>query len=163
MDTCRNGRLRHNRRMNRWLQVGAWGLVAAIGGCDGRAPASHVGLPQDAPQLDAGGSERLEWHGRLACTDCDAIDTDLVLQRGGRANDYLLTESYLATDGGARFVEHGRWQRADALLRLQGDGGSVRTYALLPDGRLQSRDERGQPLPARGNDFLLPVAMAPAD
>ena len=155
--------LRHNRGMNRWLQVGACVLAVAIGGCDGRAPASHAGLAQGAPRLDPGGSDRIEWHGRLGCADCEAIDTDLVLQRGGRADDYLLTESYLAADGGARFVEHGRWQRDDALLRLQGDGGSVRTYALLPDGRLQSRDGRGRPLPGQGNGFLLPVAMSPAD
>lgn len=175
MATCRacpgldpgtpRARLRHNRGMSpilsaRALPACAWLLSAALAGCGGPSstnPQATTGLPQ----LD-GGDGRIEWHGELACADCDAIDTRLVLQRGGEVRDYTLTETYLAADDSARFVEHGRWQRDDALLQLLGDGGGMRVYALLPDGRLQPRDGRGRRFPQREDDFLVPVTVASA-
>ena len=128
-------------------------LAAALAtGCDeGPGPA-----PSAAP-LD-GGDGRIEWQAQLACADCEAIDTRLVLERDGPTRDYVLTETYLADDGSARFVERGHWQRDDALLRLQGEGGGQRVFALLPDGRLEPRDGHGRRFAPRAGDFLVPVA-----
>lgn len=98
----------------------------------------------------------------LPCADCDGIESQLVLRRAGNASDYTLSEMYLVGEQGARFVEHGQWQQQRELLRLRGDGGSVRVYALLADGRLQQRDAHGKPLRLRREaDTLMPVALAP--
>jgi hypothetical protein len=78
------------------------------------------------------------------------------------ARHYTLTEVYQAGDGGARFVENGRWRQERALLRLQGDAGGQRAYALLPDGRLQPRDRHGRALPTGNGDFLVPVTATTA-
>ncbi|NUS39752.1 MAG: hypothetical protein HOQ02_12120 [Lysobacter sp.] len=127
--------------------------VAALAGC-GRAP-----VPSGSTPLSPGeAGRRIEWQGQRACADCDGIATRLVLREDRRGRDYALTETYAATGGGARFAEHGRWQRDSVLLRLQGDRGSLRWYALLPDGSLQPRDAHGGPLPGGDDDRLVPVA-----
>jgi hypothetical protein len=147
--------LRHNRRMPRLLPACLL-LAALLPGCERATPPA----PAAADAFADEGS--IEWQGLLACADCEAIDTRLLLQRGGSHRDYVLTETYLAGPEGARFVEHGRWRRDQALLRLQGDDGSKRVYALLPDGRLQPRDGHGRALPPRDDDFLLPVTVSDA-
>ena len=125
--------------------------IVALAGC-GRAPAPSAALP-------AGGGA-IEWQGERACVDCDGIATRLVLREGARGRDYELTETYSADGADARFDEHGRWRREDVLLRLQGDHGSLRWYALLPDGRLQPRGVHGDALPGDdgGDALLVPVA-----
>jgi NlpE-like protein len=125
---------------------------ACVAGCHERvAPPASTGTP--APQ------SRAEWRGRLPCADCDAIDARLVLQRGGgRGDGYRLVETYRSGNAAARFVEQGRWQREQTLLRLRGDAGSVRFYALLPDGRLQPRGKHGAALDPAGGDALVPVS-----
>ncbi|HVR81569.1 MAG TPA: copper resistance protein NlpE N-terminal domain-containing protein [Luteimonas sp.] len=123
-------------------------LALSLAGCGrGAAPA--------APALPADG--RIEWQGLLACADCDGIQTRLVLLRSGELRNYTLTETYLAEDNGARFVEGGHWQRDRDLLRLRGDTGDTRVFALLPDGRLQPRDRHGREFRPREGDFLAPV------
>lgn len=128
--------------------------VVALAGC-GRAPAPPAGTT-----LPAGRDGAIEWQGQRACIDCDGIATRLVLREGVRGRDYDLTETYSADGGDARFTEHGRWRREDVLLRLQGDRGSLRWYALLPDGRLQPRGAHGNALPDAdaGDGLLVPVA-----
>ena len=141
----------------------AWCLLAiGMAGCD--RPAS---LPV-TPGLPVAQGDAIEWQGVLACADCAAIQVDLVLRNDNGRRRYLLTEVYLAEGGGTRFVEPGDWQHTRSLLRLQGDGGSVRVFALRPDGRLQARDRHGRRTSAAGAGDLLPVAItrnepAPAD
>ncbi len=133
-------------------------LVAVLAGCGAPSqPASDAAQP---PQQLSDSDGRIAWRGTLACADCDGIDTQLVLLRAGSARDYGLTELFLSDGRADRFVEHGHWQRQDDLLRLRGDHGSRRVFALLPDGRLQPRDGRGQPLPPRTDDFLVPMTAA---
>lgn len=109
----------------------------------------------------AGNDGQIQWRNMLACADCAGIDTQLNLQRTGSLNTYRLSETYLLANGqGARFLERGRWQREIDLLRLQGEGGSLRIYTLLPDGRLQTRDSHGRRLPSRADDFLVPVSAS---
>jgi hypothetical protein len=157
--------MRHNSRMSLRrppavptcrLPACAGLLVAALAGCGGPSPPVAIEPLQQLADSDG----RIEWHGTLACADCDGIDTQLVLLRTGSVRDYRLTEMFLVAGQGARFVEHGHWQRQADLLRLRGDHGSRRVFALLPDGRLQPRDDHGQRLPPRADDFLLPVTVA---
>lgn len=126
--------------------------IVALAGC-GRAPTPAPGAALPA------GAGAIEWQGRRACADCDGIATRLVLREGAHGRDYDLTETYSANGVAAPFAEHGRWRRTDVLLRLQGDRGSLRWYALLPDGRLQPRDAHGEALQGDSDDDLLvPVA-----
>ncbi len=134
-------------------------LLSLLVACDGGAPPLQATLP--LPQLDHGNGH-IQWHGRLACADCDGIETSLSLQRSGDDRNYTLTETYLAEEEGARFVESGRWQREQNLVRLLGNGGGTRVFALLADGRLQPRDGRGRRFPPRDQDFLMPVTATNA-
>ena len=147
-------RLRSDPAISRCaLPTCAW--LLALAACGGPSSPATQALHQLA---DSNG--RIQWRGALACADCDGIDTQLVLHRAGNVSDYTLSETYLAADQGARFVEHGRWQRQADLLQLKGDSGSRRVYALLADGRLQPRDGHGERLPPREDDFLVPVGVS---
>jgi len=127
--------------------------LLVLAGCE-RGASSAAAPP--LPQIERGDG-RIAWEGALACADCEAIETQLVLERAGDVRSYTLIETFLAAGGGARFAEAGRWQRAGDLIRMQGDAGSVRAYALLPDGSLQPRDPRGRRFPDREGDVLMPV------
>ncbi|MEO6138795.1 MAG: copper resistance protein NlpE N-terminal domain-containing protein [Luteimonas sp.] len=96
----------------------------------------------------------LQWRGLLGCADCDGIQTQLLLHHGASGQEFHLTEIYLAHDQGARFDDHGHWQRQADLLQLQGASGSLRVYAVLPDGRLQPRDGHGATLSANTEETL---------
>ena len=101
------------------------------------------------------GTERMEWQGLQGCADCDGIDTMLVLSRADGEQRFEMVETYLVRDTGEPFVDTGAWRFEAPLVRLQGDGGSVRIYAVLGDGRLQSRNVDGSP--ERGGHVLQPV------
>jgi hypothetical protein len=151
------GRLRHNHGMIRTLQW--WPLLVSAGllaACDQSRPPADAPLPRIEQ-----GDGRVEWRGMLPCADCDGIETLLVLERRRDVHRYDLVETFLAESDGARFAESGQWQMEGARLSLQGEGGAIRHYALLPDGRLQPRDARGRAFRLRG-DFLVPAdAYAP--
>ncbi len=139
------------------LRTGSIVLALLVAGCDG-GDAGRGGHSPAAAQLESDG--RIEWQAVLACADCDGIDTALVLNRAGDQRDYTLTETFLATDGGDRFVEQGRWQRDEELIRLQAASHGLRVFALLPDGRLEPRDRRGRRFVRREGDALVPIAMS---
>ena len=151
--------MRHNPFMsvvvspprNRDLRLCIALLGVCVAGCH-----EHPAAPA-ADTMAAPAKARAEWRGRLPCADCDAIDAQLVLERGKR-DGYRLTENFRTGETTIRFVEQGRWQRENTLLRLHGDAGSVRVYALLPDGRLQPRDTHGATLGEDDDDALVPVA-----
>ncbi len=104
----------------------------------------------------------LQWRGLLGCADCDGIQTRLLLHHGATGREFHLTEIYLAHDQGARFDDHGHWQLQADLLQLQGASGSLRVYALLPDGRLQPRDGHGAVLSPQ-TDETLQMMKGPDD
>jgi copper homeostasis protein (lipoprotein) len=107
--------------------------------------------------------DQIEWQGLRACADCNGIQTDLVLERGGDKQRYTLTETYVTGRGSTQFVERGRWLQDSHLLRLEGDGASRHVYALLPDGRLQARDSHGRRLPVATSQDLLPVGYSTSE
>lgn len=113
--------------------------------------------PQVTPQLPPGG--RIEWRGTLACADCDGIDTRLVLEQHANSRRYVLTETFLAPEGSARFVERGQWRAEPALIRLQGD--NPRVYAVLEDFRLVPGDSRGRHSGAVEGQVLEPFLLEP--
>lgn len=127
-------------------------VLVLLAGCQrGPSPAASRLLP-----AETGAS--IEWQGRRVCADCAGIATRLVLQQGDGRQDYELTETYFTRGGDTRFAEHGHWRRQARLLQLQGDTGSHRAYALLPDGRLQPSDGHGDPLSIDDDALLVPVA-----
>ena len=99
----------------------------------------------------AEGSERV-WSGLLPCSDCQGVDTRLVLQLKDRQHSYLLTETYLGGAAPNRYTRAGRWvesQRAVAGERLTtytlDPGPAAEQFALQPDGSLELLDGQGQP------------------
>lgn len=137
--------------------VSLLGLVL-LAGCDNGSRSAPV---SSLPQLQYGDG-RIQWQGWLACADCDGIRTTLLLQRNGDDRTYILTETYLASASGARFVETGTWRTEADLLRLQGNSGAARIFAVLGDGRLQPRDGRGRPFAPRQGDVLVPLTVQDA-
>jgi len=133
--------------------------LALLAGCDNGSRQSRPA--SSLPQLQQGDG-RIQWQGWLACADCDGIQTTLLLQRSGDDRTYTLTETYLAAADGARFVETGTWRTEADLLRLQGNSGEARIFAVLADGRLQPRDGRGRPFAPRQDDVLVPLTAQDA-
>lgn len=140
------------------LRLGSTLLAVVLAaGCD-QVTVDRGNRSPAAAQLEIDG--RIEWQAVLACADCDGIETALVLNRAGDQHDYSLTETFLAADGGDRFVEQGQWQRDADLIRLHTANEGLRVFALLPDGRLEPRDRRGRRFAPRDGDALVPVAMS---
>jgi copper homeostasis protein (lipoprotein) len=111
-------------------------LLAACkpqGGQAGDAPLAGVpGTPVPAsPNED---SERT-WAGLLPCTDCQGIDTRLVLRTEHGKRAYLLTETYLGGAGSGKnsFDRAGTWTEVQRKV-----GGEQETsYVLDPDQAAQ--------------------------
>lgn len=114
---------------------------------------SACGSSTPEPPVQA---ERMEWQGMQRCADCDAIDTVLVLSHGDGQQRFEMIETYLLNGGGEPFTDAGGWQYEGALIQLQGDDGSLRTYTLLGNGYLQSRQADGRA--ERGAHELQPVS-----
>lgn len=137
------------------LPAAVLAAMLALAACGrGAAPgtgASDSSVAQSAPLGAEGDSERT-WAGLLPCSDCQGVDTRLVLRAHGSRRDYLMTETYLAADGGKRFTRAGAWSEA----KLPVDGGETfvyqldperagERYALQPDGALELLDADGKP------------------
>jgi hypothetical protein len=131
-------------------------VVLALGACGrGAAPGSApagAGDTAAAPSLPSLADDDTErtWAGLLPCSDCRGVDTRLVLRVHGARRDYLMTETYLAPDGGKRFSRAGAWDEARLVL----DGGQTIVYqldperagerfALQPDGALELLEANG--------------------
>ncbi len=117
------------------------------------AGAASDGAGPAGPALAEGDTERT-WVGLLPCSDCQGVDTRLVLRVQGARRDYLMTETYLASDGGKRFSRAGAWTEA----QVPADGGATIVYqldperagerfSLQPDGALELLDGDGKPPP----------------
>jgi copper homeostasis protein (lipoprotein) len=126
-------------------------VFCASAACD-RMPSA----PHSSPEPLQKGDGRVAWRGMLPCADCGGIDTLVVLERRGEARRYELVEIFVAGQESARFSETGEWRLDGTRLRLAGEGGAERHFALLRDGRLQPRDADGRAFRRRG-DFLQPA------
>jgi copper homeostasis protein (lipoprotein) len=106
-------------------------LLLAAAGC---TPGGDAGKPAAdangaaAPAVVAQDSERV-WSGLLPCSDCQGIDTRLVLstQNGRRA--YVMTETYLGGSGKTSFNRAGTWSEISRTV----DGEPQVTYILDPE------------------------------
>lgn len=126
-------------------------------GCD-RSPGSASGtaqlppgpLPPDSIVVDSPNSERI-WAGLLPCSDCQGIDTRLVLRSAAGRRDYQMTETYLGGPGRNSFNSEGTWievssavgGEAMTLYILDPDRAGQR-FALQPDGALELLDGQGR-------------------
>lgn len=130
-------------------------LAASLAACgDAVAPA---GRPQPAAAGASAGA--MEFRGERPCVDCLAIEAWLRLEQRGEARSYRLVEHYRGHHREQRFEDVGEWTSEGALLRLRSQSGGERVYAYADDGSLQARDSHGRPLPAAGDEVLLPVAF----
>lgn len=133
------------------LLLGGCGRDAGSDGQTGNTtPAASASA---GPALADGDTERT-WVGLLPCSDCQGVDTRLVLRVEGRRRDYLMTETYLAGEGGKRFSRAGAWVES----HVAADGGETIVYQLDPeragerfalqaDGALELLDANGAPPP----------------
>lgn len=99
---------------------------------------------------DADQSQRT-WVGLFPCTDCEGVNTRLVLNARDGQNDYVLTETYLAHGDGQRFSRAGPWSQAqaqvdgeDTIVYQLDPARSGQRYALQPDGALELLDGEGK-------------------
>ena len=69
------------------------------------------------------------WVGLLPCSDCQGIDTRLVLRSRDGQRDYLLTETYIGGLGKNTFSREGKWTQVTET----GEGGPLTLYVLDPD------------------------------
>ena len=95
-------------------------------------------------------SERT-WAGLLPCSDCQGIDTRLVLRTERGRRDYVLTETYLGGSGKTSFNRAGSWgdsrRQAGAEPRPpsgRDPGQATQRFALQPDGALELLDAEGK-------------------
>lgn len=151
--------LRHNRPMDTVAhpRIALLAVALALAGCQRQAPVPAN--PAVARALETDG--RIRWRARAACADCDGIDAQLTLRRAGRLHEFTLVETFYSGQRAIRFADGGRWQQSGGLLRLHGNGGSTRSYALLPDGRLLATGAHGAPL-SPDAAALVPVAASEA-
>ncbi|WP_110693244.1 copper resistance protein NlpE N-terminal domain-containing protein [Salinicola halophyticus] len=99
-------------------------------------------------------TERFE--GTLPCSNCNGIDTDLVLQRDaitGAPGGFYLHEIKIDAPGGERVnTIWGNWHENQyindfkrQLYVLRPEVGETRTYIRLDNGSLQPLTEQGEP------------------
>ena len=128
---------------------------------DKRAAEASAAAPAADGFATAQDSERT-WVGLLPCSDCQGIDTRLVLRvaAGGR-REYLLTETYLGGRGKNTFERKGRWSETSQAvagesltLYVLDPGQAGQRFALQPDGALEVLDGDGQ-RPAQGLAYRL--------
>jgi copper homeostasis protein (lipoprotein) len=140
-------------------------LLLALAGC--KPTAAPSGMPSGAlpgeAEVRAAPSEESErvWSGLLPCSDCQGIDTRLVLRTEQGRRRYELTETYLGGAGKNSFNRSGSWTELQRVV----DGESQVTYvldpeqaaqryALQPDGALELLDASGK-APNNALDFRL--------
>jgi len=65
----------------------------------------------------------------LPCSDCQGVDTRLVLRSHAGRRDYLLTETYLGGTGKNVFTREGNWSELSEPV----DGEALTIYVLDPE------------------------------
>jgi len=118
---------------------------AATQGAGPSSPGSAAGeVMQESPN-----GERT-WVGLLPCSDCQGIDTRLVLRARDGHRDYLLTETYIGGRGKNTFSREGEWTQVTGtgggepltLYVLDPDQAGQR-FSLQPDGALELLEGNG--------------------
>ncbi len=99
---------------------------------------------------DMQNSERT-WVGLLPCSDCQGIDTRLVLRLRDGQRDYLLTETYIGGRGKNTFSREGKWtqvngtgDREPLTLYVLDPEQAGQRFSLQPDGALELLEGNGQ-------------------
>ena len=111
--------------------------------------------PGQSPSAVAGDAQALQngertWVGLLPCSDCQGIDTRLVLRARDGHRDYLLTETYIGGRGKNTFSREGEWTQVTGtgggepltLYVLDPDQAGQR-FSLQPDGALELLEGNG--------------------
>jgi copper homeostasis protein (lipoprotein) len=107
-------------------------LLLAAAGCtpagDAGKQADQAGTAGSPSSGIAPDSERV-WSGLLPCSDCQGIDTRLVLRYTNGRRAYVMTETYLGGAGKNSFNRAGTWTEIQHTV----DGEPQVTYVLDPD------------------------------
>ena len=132
-------------------------LAIALPGCGGESSDPATAAPPAATEPTLAplpGDFRGEWRGLLPCSDCEGIEVELALDRGGEAR-FVLVERYLGSAEAGEYRSEGAWSE-DACtvageparcLHLQGPG---LRWARYPDGSLAAIDGDGRLLDPDG-------------
>jgi uncharacterized lipoprotein NlpE involved in copper resistance len=152
--------------------------LAGLAACGAPGPAPHASTPAPVasrpPAPDAAAvadreSEIGRWRGRLPCSDCAGIDTELTLYAaaGGVEGPFRLVEVHVGRRGGTvrRVESEGEWfaQRGDAddpeatVYRLEPSQGAPRRFLAVGDD-LEALDHQGRRIRTRANLRLTLVA-----
>lgn len=139
--------------MDKSITVSLLVLGLLLAGCDrdragagSAAPATAAGEQAVPP----GGDSERTWAGLLPCSDCQGVDTRLVLRSQGGRRTYLLTETYLGAAGPRSFDRTGAWSEQTrstggetlTFFTLDPEQGGQR-YRLQSDGSLEALDGNG--------------------
>ncbi len=108
-------------------------------------------LPPTLPSAWIEPASEGTWVGLLPCSDCQGIDTRLVLRSKAGRRDYLLTETYVGSRGKNSFNRAGTWTQLreslggePATLYILDPGRSGPRFQLQDDGALELLDDQGR-------------------
>ncbi len=135
--------------MKNWfvLVLGACLLLSCQRGASPTPQGAAVSPPDATFPAPRQNSERT-WAGLLPCSDCQGIDTRLVLRSADGRRDYLITETYVGGAGKNSFNRAGTWTEVASAVDgsavttyiLDPDRGGSQRFVLQPDGALELRD-----------------------
>jgi copper homeostasis protein (lipoprotein) len=128
----------------------ASGCTRDKGGATAEAGRSSQAPPAQGASQDWQNGERA-WVGLLPCSDCQGIDTRLVLRSREGRRDYLLTETYIGGGGRNTFSREGVWTQVSetgdgeprTLYVLDPEQAGQR-FSLQPDGALELLEGNGE-------------------
>ena len=126
-------------------------LLAA---CDrAGAPGGRADAPGAQVEVPAGSQDMVRtWAGLLPCSDCQGIDTRLVLRTDRGRRNYVMTETYVGGAGKNSFDRAGTW--TEVLRKVGGEqqvtyvldpDRAAQRFVLQPDGALEMLDADGSP------------------
>lgn len=133
--------------------------LLALAGCgydrDRDDPTAHENQSAALTDVAPASDEAFErsWQGVLPCSDCDGIQTRLVLRRDAEGSQaFEIEETYLGAEAGNVFTHAGIWRQASqgiddgtaTVFRVDPDGAD-QWFQLQPDGSLELLGRQGQP------------------
>lgn len=130
------------------ILMAAFVLAACGRGGEDGPGAQPPGAPGIVAAPTFGADTERTWVGLLPCSDCQGIDTRLVLRLKDGRRTYLMSETYLGSIGNNSFDTAGTWMetvgKADGrVVYILDPERTGQRFALQPDGALEALDGNG--------------------